>query len=79
MVIKWQRMTWLRRCFDTNGTGQPIGDLAAVLEKYEYPSPPLIQLHEHKMAVDGESKISGLFNFLCGNIKGRLKWQQKWI
>jgi hypothetical protein len=28
--------------------------------------PPLIQLLEHKMAVDGESKISGLFNFLFG-------------
>ena len=52
-------------CIDTNGTGQLIGDLAAVLEKYEDSSSPLIQLLEHKMAVNGESKISGLFNFRC--------------
>ena len=64
--VRWQRMTWLRRCIDTNGTDQLIGDLAAVLEKYECHSPPLIQLLEHKMAVDEESKMSGLFNFLYG-------------
>lgn len=33
---------------NTNGTGQLIGDLAAVLEKYECHSPLLIQLLEHK-------------------------------
>lgn len=46
--VKWQSMTWLRRCIDTNGTGQLIGDLAAVLEKYDHHSSPLIQFLEHK-------------------------------
>jgi hypothetical protein len=66
LELKWRRMTWLRRCLDTNGTGQLIGDLAAVLEKYECHSPRLIQLHEHKHGCGRRVKFSGLFNFLYG-------------